>query len=98
MTLPELAPRSTGACAVSWTGPKELKAQLARLWERGELLDDAVTGHARFPLRLSSKSPNSADITDRFKFACVCSIRRRLWTSCAATLTTSFVLHGQGHA
>lgn len=51
---------------MTWTGPKELKAQLARLWERGELLRDAVTGHARFPLRMSLKSPTSADITDRF--------------------------------
>jgi hypothetical protein len=51
---------------VTWTGPKELKAQLARLWERGELLRDAVTGNVRFPLRMSLKSPTSADITDRF--------------------------------
>ena len=51
---------------MTWTGPKELKAQLSRLWERGELLRDAVTGHVRFPLRLSIQSPHSADITDRF--------------------------------
>lgn len=51
---------------MNWTGAKELKAQLLRLWERGELLRDAVTGNQRFPLRLSIKSPNSADITDRF--------------------------------
>jgi len=51
---------------VTWTGPKALKAQLTRLWERGDLLRDAVTGHACFPLRLSLKSPGSADITDRF--------------------------------
>jgi hypothetical protein len=37
-----------------------------RLWERGELLRDVVTGNARFPLRLMLKSPGSADITDRF--------------------------------
>jgi len=49
-----------------WTDAKALKAQLARLWERGELLRDRVTGNARFPLRLSLKSPSSADITDRF--------------------------------
>ena len=55
-----------GVGAVRWTGPKESKAQLARLWERGELLRDAVTGNACFPLRLSIKSPSSADITDRF--------------------------------
>lgn len=49
-----------------WTSPKDLKAQLARLWERGELLRDAVAGHTRFPLRLSLKPPSSTDITDRF--------------------------------
>lgn len=51
---------------MSWTGPKELKAQLAQLWERGELLRDLVTGATRFPLRLTLKTPGSADITDRF--------------------------------
>lgn len=51
---------------MTWASPKELKAQLARLWERGELLRDAVTGNVRFPLRLPLKPPNSADITDRF--------------------------------
>jgi len=52
---------------VMWTSTKDLKAQLARLWERGELLRDAVTGKARFPLRLNLKSPASADITERFE-------------------------------
>lgn len=51
---------------MTWIGPKELKTQLARLWERGELLRDAVTGNVRFPLRMSLKSPTSADVTDRF--------------------------------
>ncbi|QSA99199.1 hypothetical protein JWZ97_18880 [Methylococcus sp. EFPC2] len=37
------------------------------MWERGELLRDAVTGHARFPLRLTLKAPGSTDITDRFE-------------------------------
>lgn len=50
-----------------WTTPKDLKAQLVRLWERGELLRDVVTGNVRFPLRLSLKTPGSADITDRFE-------------------------------
>ena len=49
-----------------WTTPKELKAQMARLWERGELLRDAVTGNTRFPLRLTIKGPASVDITERF--------------------------------
>ncbi|MDD2686267.1 MAG: DUF3322 domain-containing protein [Gallionella sp.] len=50
-----------------WTTPKDLKAQLVRLWERGELLRDIVSGNIRFPLRLSLKTPGSADITDRFE-------------------------------
>ena len=51
---------------MSWTEPGDLKLQLTRLWDRGELLRDAVTGNARFPLRLTIKLPRSADITDRF--------------------------------
>lgn len=51
---------------MSWSTPKDLKAQLVRLWERGELLRDAVTGNQRFPLRLTLKGPGSADITERF--------------------------------
>ena len=51
---------------MSWTTPKDLKVQLERLWERGELLRDSVTCQARFPLRLTLKGPTSADITERF--------------------------------
>ncbi len=51
---------------MTWTGPKELKVQLARQWARGELLRDAVTNSARFPLRLPLKTPTPADITARF--------------------------------
>lgn len=50
-----------------WTTTKDLKAKLVRLWERGELLRDVLTGNDRFPLRLSLKTPGSADITDRFE-------------------------------
>jgi hypothetical protein len=52
---------------VTWTGPEDLKAQLKRLWDRGELLRDAATGDTRFPLRLTLKAPGSADVTDRFE-------------------------------
>ncbi|MBI1907691.1 MAG: hypothetical protein HYS20_15860 [Rhodocyclales bacterium] len=51
---------------MSWSTPKDLKAQLTRLWERGELLRDGVTGNARFPLRLTLRTPASSDITERF--------------------------------
>ena len=51
---------------MSWSTHKDLKAQVQRLWDRGELLRDAVNGGSRFPLRLTLKSPASADITERF--------------------------------
>ena len=51
---------------MTWTRPDVLKAQLMRLWERGELLRDVVSGHDRFPLRLALKTPSSAQITDQF--------------------------------
>ncbi|HEU0198724.1 MAG TPA: Wadjet anti-phage system protein JetD domain-containing protein [Nevskiaceae bacterium] len=51
---------------MSWTTARDLKARLTRLWDRGELLRDAITGETRFPLRLSITSPTAADITERF--------------------------------
>lgn len=51
---------------MTWTGARELKAQLSRLWERGDLLREALGGPSRFPVRLAIKGPGSADITDRF--------------------------------
>lgn len=75
----------TRPAASTWTGAKELKTQLARLWQRGELLRDTVTGNTHFPLRLTLKSPTSADITDRFDAV-------RTW---AAELATSAPLRLQ---
>lgn len=76
---------------MTWTGPNDLKAQLARLWQRGELLRDAVTGHARFPMRLSLRSPGSADITERFDAV-------RAWTTeLAATNRVHIEWHDVRH-
>lgn len=52
---------------VNWTTAGNLKAQLDRLWERGELLRPQVTGDARFPLRLILKGPSSAELTGQFE-------------------------------
>ncbi len=52
---------------MSWITAKEIKVQLLRLWERGELLRDQLSGEARFPLRLSVKGPTSAEITNQFE-------------------------------
>ncbi len=56
---------------MSWTTAADLKAQLNRLWEHGELLrplvTDDVAGASGFPLRLRLKGPGSADLADRFE-------------------------------
>lgn len=51
---------------MSWTTPDDLKAQLLRLWNRGDLLLPLVTGEPALPLRLTLKGPGSADLTERF--------------------------------
>lgn len=63
---------------MSWSTPQDFKAQLLRLWERGELLRDLFSDRNRFPLRLSVKGPTSAEVTDRFEAV-------RNWAAALAT-------------
>jgi len=51
---------------VNWTGSRELRAQLQRCWDRGELLAGVVTGEASFPRRLTLKGPTSAQLSQHF--------------------------------
>jgi hypothetical protein len=59
---------------MNWTTPRDLKAQLSRLWDRGDLLRPLVTGEAIFPLRLALKGPSSSELTERFQAV-------RAWTA-----------------
>ncbi|WP_142805223.1 DUF3322 domain-containing protein [Tepidiphilus sp. J10] len=52
---------------MSWTTPADLRAQVQRLWDRGELLRATVTDAMAWPLRLSLKAPSAADLSDRFE-------------------------------
>lgn len=52
---------------MNWTTPDDLKAQLARLWQRGQLLQPLVTAESFFPLALKLKSPQAVDLTERFE-------------------------------
>src|SRR5690606_18059265 len=49
------------------TTPADLKAQLRRLWERGELLRAGPEARIEFPLRLPLKTPTSAELTAQFE-------------------------------
>jgi hypothetical protein len=52
---------------MKWTQPHDLRAQVQKLWDRGELLASLVTGEPLFPKRLALKTPTSAEISDRFE-------------------------------
>lgn len=51
---------------MSWTGPQQLHRQVARIWERGDILRARLTGEPLFPLRLRLKRPTSREIAERF--------------------------------
>jgi hypothetical protein len=55
--------RKTGQ---GWTTLADLRAQVQKLWDRGEFLASLVTGRALFPKRLSLKAPTSTEMTERF--------------------------------
>jgi hypothetical protein len=52
---------------MSWTTPADLRAQVQRWWDRGELLRACVSQAIDWPLRLSFKSPSPSDLADRFE-------------------------------
>jgi hypothetical protein len=52
---------------VNWTTPEDLRAQVQRLWDRGDLLRATVSDAVSWPLRLPLKSPAAADLSDRFE-------------------------------
>jgi hypothetical protein len=51
---------------MSWSTPADLRAQVQRLWDRGELLAGLVTGETTFPRRLVLKRPTAAELLERF--------------------------------
>jgi hypothetical protein len=52
---------------LNWTTEQELRAQVQRHWDRGELLRAAAAGTMAWPLRLVLRGPASSDVADRFE-------------------------------
>jgi hypothetical protein len=52
---------------MSWTTANDLKAQLRRLWDRGDLLRGLIPTDVAVPLRLTLKGPSSAELSERFE-------------------------------
>lgn len=52
---------------MNWTTQAGVRAQVQRLWDRGDLLRATVTEAVAWPLRLSLKAPGSTDLANRFE-------------------------------
>lgn len=50
----------------AWTTAADLRAQVQRCWDKGELLAELATPTDLFPLRLSLRAPASSDLSERF--------------------------------
>jgi hypothetical protein len=51
---------------MTWTTPADLRAQVRKRWDKGQVLACLAGGEALFPLRLTLKGPGSADLSARF--------------------------------
>ena len=51
---------------MNWTSSRDLRAQLQRSWDRGDLLAEMVSGESSFPRRLTLKGPTSAQLAEQF--------------------------------
>jgi hypothetical protein len=53
---------------MSWTTSGDVRVQVQRLWDSGDLLRAAFSeGDARFPIRLTLRTPSARDVSDRFE-------------------------------
>jgi hypothetical protein len=64
-----MAVKAAQGANMNWTRPGDLRGQVQKLWDRGELLSCLVTGEPLFPKRLILKAPSSSELTERFEEA-----------------------------
>lgn len=51
---------------MTWTTPADLRAQVQKRWDKGDLLRPCVHGEAAPPVRLRLNGPNSTELVERF--------------------------------
>ncbi|MDF1613807.1 Wadjet anti-phage system protein JetD domain-containing protein [Desulfurivibrio dismutans] len=51
---------------MNWTTPVELRRQVRKLWDRGQLLAELAGGESIFPRRLTLKTPTSTQLASDF--------------------------------
>jgi len=52
---------------MNWTRTADLRAQVQRFWDRGDLLRASVSSSLIWPVRLSLKTPSADDLSHRFE-------------------------------
>lgn len=52
---------------MNWSRPADLRAQVQRLWDRGDILSALVSGDTLFPKRLTLRVPTSGELTEGFE-------------------------------
>lgn len=52
---------------MNWSRPADLRAQVQRLWDRGDMLSALVSGDTLFPKRLTLRVPTSGELTEGFE-------------------------------
>jgi hypothetical protein len=51
---------------MAWTTPKDVRAQIQRLWERGRILGARLAGEPLFPYSVRLSRPDARELSDRF--------------------------------
>jgi hypothetical protein len=51
---------------MDWTGPADVRAQVQRAWDRGQILSARLTGASLFPMTVRMRRPETRDLSDRF--------------------------------
>ncbi|MBX9669682.1 MAG: TM0106 family RecB-like putative nuclease [Candidatus Obscuribacterales bacterium] len=51
---------------MNWTRPSDIKLQINKWWDRGELLSEFVTGESSFPRKIKLKVPTTQELSNRF--------------------------------
>ncbi|MGB5537454.1 MAG: DUF3322 domain-containing protein, partial [Thiogranum sp.] len=51
---------------MNWTQPDDIKHQLERRWQRGQILAARLKDEALFPLQLILKKPDAKALSDHF--------------------------------
>ena len=58
--------RSDASLNMSWTRPADIKAQVQKVWDGGELLASHVAAVSQYPRRLTLKRPTSTELAAHF--------------------------------